>query len=33
VGYFNGGFIFCLLEFFYYKKFSNEFRLKKNYHN
>ena len=22
VGYFNGGFIFCLLEFFYYKKFS-----------
>ena len=26
VGYFNGGFIFCLLEFFYYKKFSNEFK-------
>ena len=24
VGYFNGGFIFCLLEFFYYKKFSNK---------
>ena len=26
VGYFNGGFIFCLLEFFYYKKLSNEFK-------
>ena len=26
VGYFNGGFIFCILEFFYYKKFSNEFK-------
>ena len=26
VGYFNGGFIFCLLEFFYCKKFSNEFK-------
>ena len=26
-GYFNGGFIFCLLEFFYYKKFShNEYK-------
>ena len=22
-GYFNGGFIFCLLEFFYHKKFNN----------
>ena len=30
VGYFNGGFIFCLLEFMYYKKFSNEFEFKKN---
>ena len=26
VGYFNGGFIFCLLEFLYCKKFSNEFK-------
>ena len=26
VGYFNGGFIFCLLEFFYCKRFFNEFK-------
>ena len=26
VGYFNGGFIFCILEFFYCKKFFNEFK-------
>ena len=32
-GYFNGGFIFCLLEFFYYKKLSDEFKLKENYPN
>ena len=32
-GYFNGGFIFCLLELFYYKKHLNEFKEKKNYHN
>ena len=25
-GYFSGGFIFCLLEFFYYKKFVNELK-------
>ena len=25
-GYFSGGFIFCLLEFFYYKNFVNEFK-------
>ena len=30
VGYFNGGFIFCLLEFFYCKKFFNESEFKKN---
>ena len=29
VGYFNGGFIFCILEFFYCKKFLSEFELKK----
>ena len=28
VGYFNGGFIFCILEFFYYKKFVNEVEFK-----
>ena len=32
VGYFSGGFIFCLFEFFYCKKFSNQFMLK-NKHN
>ena len=31
VGYFNGGFIFCILEFFYYKKFVNEVEFKKKY--
>ena len=29
VGYFNGGFIFCLLEFFYCKKFLMSLNLKK----
>ena len=33
VGYFNGGFIFCLLEFLYCKKFSNESKFKKNQYN
>jgi len=28
VGYFNGGFIFCILEFFYYKKLVNEVEFK-----
>ena len=28
-GYFNGGFIFCLLEFFYSTKIFNEFKFKK----
>jgi hypothetical protein len=27
-GYFNGGFIFCLLEFFYYKKFTHNLKFK-----
>ena len=26
VGYFNGGFIFCILEFFYYRKLAYEFK-------
>ena len=30
VGYFNGGFIFCLLEFMYYKNYFNETEFKKN---
>jgi hypothetical protein len=30
-GYFNGGFIFCLLEFFYSKKFFNELKLKEKH--
>ena len=29
VGYFSGGFIFCILELFYCKKFLSEFELKK----
>ena len=29
-GYFNGGFIFCLFEFFYYKKFVDELKGQKN---
>ena len=33
VGYFNGGFIFCLLEFFYSKKFFNELKFKENHQN
>jgi hypothetical protein len=28
-GYFNGGFIFCLLEFIYFKKFTDELKTPK----
>ena len=33
VGYFNGGFIFCILELFYHKKFMSLIKIKKNQSN